>query len=453
MLGLMSDLGRKNCWTLAEQSGHSSPDRLQYLLSRAKWDTDGVRDDLQSYVTEHLGHPDAVLVIDETGDVKKGTGTVGVARQYTGTAGRIENSQVAVYLTYAAPAGHTLIDRRLYLPKHWCEDLQRRQATGVPDDVNFATKPELATQMITTALDSGMPACAVTGDEVYGADPELRRTLQQRGICYVLAIASNRTVTTAAGTERVDTLTASLPKHAWQRRSAGKGTKGQRWYSWALIDITDTDTDTDENVSAPTGYHHLLVRRNDKTGELAYYRCYSPTPVTLAHYIRVAAWRWKIEETFQTGKELTGLDEHQVRRWTSWHRWVTLAMLAHAFLAITAAIERARTPPNTGLIALTVNEFRRLFETLLLQSLRTAADIWAWSLWRREHQAVARACHYRRRENQCPRGCQVNGVTCCQVVIFVLRLVVRGRRSRMRSGVLSIGSSSVVGLCRWGPGS
>ncbi len=391
MLGLVSDLGRKNCWTLAERAGHPSPDRLQHLLARATWDADGVVADLWGYVSEHLGDPDAVLVVDETGDVKKGTNTVGVQRQYTGTAGRIENAQVAVYLAYAARAGHTLIDRRLYLPKDWCEDPQRRAGAGVPDEVEFATKPALATQMITAALDAGLPAGAVAGDEVYGADPQLRQTLQQRGIGYVLGIGANRTVSTGAGAERVDVLTQSLPWHAWQRRSVGMGAKGQRWYSWALIDITDSDAD-----AAAAGQHHLLVRRNDKTGELAYYRCYSPQPATLASYVRVAGWRWKVEESFQTSKELAGLDEHQVRRWTSWYRWVTLAMLAHAFLVVTTAAQRCVETASITLITLTVNEFRRLFDALLLRPLHTVADILAWSAWRRKHQAIARACHHRK---------------------------------------------------------
>lgn len=390
MLGLVSDLGRKNCWTLAERAGHPSPDRLQHLLARAKWDADGVVADLRGYVSEHLGDPDAVLVVDETGDVKKGTNTVGVQRQYTGTAGRIENSQVAVYLAYAAPAGHTLIDRRLYLPTDWCEDRERRAGAGVPDEVEFATKPALAAQMITAALDASVPAGWVAGDEVYGADPKLRQTLQQRGIGYVLGIGANRTVITGAGAERVDVLTGSLPRHAWQHRSAGVGAKGDRWYSWALIDITDSDND------AAAGQHHLLVRRSDKTGELAYYRCYSPTPATLADYVRVAGWRWKVEESFQTGKELAGLDEHQVRRWTSWHRWVTLTMLTHAFLVVTTAAQRCVDTAGTTLIALTVNEFRRLFDALLLRPLHAVADILAWSTWRRKHQAIARACHHRK---------------------------------------------------------
>ena len=301
-------------------------------------------------------------------------------RQYSGTAGRIENSQVAVYLAYAAPAGHTLIDRRLYLPQPWCEDSTRRQTAGVPDDVKFATKPALAAEMITTAVDGGVPAGWVGGDEVYGADPELRAAIAARGLGYVLGIGSNRTVTTAAGRQRVDALAHALPRRAWQRRSAGTGAKGQRWYSWALIAITDEQA----------GHHHLLVRRNDKTGELAYYRCYSPKPATLGDYVRVAGWRWKVEESFQTGKGLAGLDEHQVRSWTSWHRWVTLAMLAHAFLAVTTAAQRRAAATPTTLITLTVNEFRRLFDALLLRPLHTVADILAWSRWRRKHQARPR---------------------------------------------------------------
>ncbi len=391
MLGLVSDLGRKNCWTLAERAGHSSPDRLQHLLARAVWDTDGLRDDLRAHVVDHLGDADAVLVVDETGDLKKGSTTVGVQRQYTGTAGRIENSQVAVYLAYAAPAGHALIDRRLYLPKAWCEDTIRRQGAGVPDDVKFATKPTLAAQMITAAIEADVPAGWVAGDEVYGADPELRADIAALGLGYVLGVGSNRTVTTAAGTERVDALARSLPRRAWQRRSIGIGAKGQRWYSWALI----------ETIGEQPGCHHLLVRRNDKTGELAYYHCYSPKPATLGDYVRVAGWRWKVEESFQTSKELAGLDEHQVRRWTSWHRWVTLAMLAHAFLVVATTAERRADTTASTLIALTVNEFRRLFDALLLRPLHAVADILAWSRWRRKHQAIARACHHRKQhQNQ-----------------------------------------------------
>jgi SRSO17 transposase len=387
MLGLCSDLGRKNCWTIAERAGHASPDRLQHLLARACWDADAVRDDLREYVVEHLGHPEAVLVVDETGDVKKGSATVGVQRQYTGTAGRIENAQVAVYLAYAAGSGHALIDRALYLPKSWIEDPGQRERAGVPQDVQFATKPALAAEMIIAALDAGVPAGWVAGDEVYGADPTLRQRLEERGVGYVLAIGCNRKVTTATGSVRVDQLAAGLEAAAWARHSAGAGAKGQRWYSWAAVHLTEPGP----------GQASVLIRRNETTGELAYYRCYSPHSVPLASLVRVAGQRWKIEESFQTSKGLTGLDEHQVRRWTSWHRWTTLAMLAHAFLTISAATERSLHTAPAGLIPLTVNEFRKLFEALLLAPIRATTAILDWSRWRRKHQARARISHYNRR--------------------------------------------------------
>jgi SRSO17 transposase len=388
MLGLLSGLDRKNCWSIAEHRGERTPDGLQHLLSRAVWDADGVRDDLRGYVVDHLGDPEAVLVVDETGDLKKGRHTVGVQRQYTGTAGRIENAQVAVYLAYAAPRGHTLIDRALYLPQTWVDDPERRTSAGVPDDVGFATKPALATGMITAALDAGVPAGWVTGDEVYGADPSLREALEQRDVGYVLAIAGNRCIRVGRGARRVDQLTAALPRASWQRLSAGQGAHGPRLYSWAWLPIT-TDT---------AGEHWLLVRRNDHTSELAYYLAFSPQPVPLPVLVRVAGQRWRIEETFQTGKGLTGLDQHQVRRWTSWHRWATLAMLAHAFLTVITAAERTNRPSPDGLIPITVNELRRLFEALLLRPKRSPTRLLHWSTWRRRHQARARASHYRRRD-------------------------------------------------------
>lgn len=388
MLGLCSDLGRKNCWTIAERAGHTSPHALQHLLGRASWDADAVRDDLRDYVTEHLGHPGAVLVVDETGDLKKGTATVGVQRQYTGTAGRIENAQVAVYLAYAAPAGHALIDRALYLPKVWADDTGRRAAAGIPQRVEFATKPALATTMILAALDAGVPASWVAGDEVYGADPDLRTRIEEHGgLGYVLAIGSNRAVLTGTGKVRVDELAAALDQGAWSRLSAGTGAKGPRWYSWAAVDLSEPGP----------GVRSALIRRNDATGELAYYRCYNPHPVPLATLVAVAGQRWKVEESFQSGKGLTGLDEHQVRRWTSWHRWTTLAMLAHAFLTISAAIERSLHATPTGLIPLTVNEFRKLFEALLLAPIRATRAVLDWSRWRRKHQARARTSHYNKR--------------------------------------------------------
>ena len=381
--GLLAGLPRTNCWTIAEHAGDLSPDGMQHLLTGAAWDADAVRDDLRGYVTEHLGDPDAVLVIDETGDLKKGTDTVGVQRQYTGTAGRIENAQVAVYLTYAAPAGYAFIDRTLYLPRSWTGDPARCAAAGIPPDVEFATKPAQATAMIARALDAGTPARWAAGDEVYGADPGLRGELVRRRLGYVLAVAKSHQVTTGIGPVRADELTARLPKQAWQRISAGNGAKGERFYDWAQVDTVDAAADPDA-----AGSHWLLVRRNRRTGELAYYRAYSPQPVGLAALVRVAGTRWRIEESFQSGKELTALDQHQVRRWTSWHRWTVLAMLAHAFLSVMTATQPADNP-HSGLIPLTRNEIRRLF-TAATATIQQATHVLRWSTWRRRHQARSR---------------------------------------------------------------
>ena len=394
MLGMVSGLDRKNCWTIAEHRGGATPDGLQHLLARAKWDADAVRDDLRDYVVDAFGDPDAILVVDETGDIKKGVHSVGVQRQYTGTAGRIENAQVAVFLTYAAPRGHALIDRALYLPRSWAEDPRRCTNAGIPSSQrSFATKPALATALITRAVAAEVPASWVAGDEVYGADPRLRAAIRGHGLGYVLAVSANRRVPTPAGPIRVDRLPAHLPKRAWQKHSAGAGSHGHRYYAWAWIALLSED-ETD------TGEHYLLIRRNDATGELAYLRCYSPRPTTLHTLVKVAGQRWRIEESFQAAKGLTGIDQHQVRRWTSWHRWTTLAMLAHAFLAVATATERDTQPAPTGLITLTVNEFRRLFDALLLLTKHTLTSLLAWSRWRRQHQHRARLSHYRRREHQ-----------------------------------------------------
>ncbi|MFE6555182.1 IS701 family transposase [Streptomyces sp. NPDC057746] len=393
VLGLLADLPRKNCWTIAEHIGDATPDGLQHLLARAKWDADAVRDDLRAYVGDHLADDQAVLVVDETGDLKKGTRTLGVQRQYTGTAGRIENSQVAVYLTYTSRHGHAAIDRAPYLPKSWTSDPERLQQAGVPDGTGFATKPQLAQRMIEHALDAGTPAAWAAADEVYGDNPALRSALEARGLGYVLAVSCSHHVPTPAGPVRADRLAKKIPRRAWQKLSAGRGAKGHRYYDWALVAIT---------AAHLTGHHHLMVRRNRTTGELAYYRCWSPHPAPLATLVQVAGNRWTVEEMFQSSKGLAGLDEHQVRRWDSWHRWVTLALLAHAFLAITAARERqGHTPADDGtspdgLIPLTCNEIQRLFITLVVQPVHDTAHRLGWSTWRRRHQARARHSHYQR---------------------------------------------------------
>ena len=356
VLGLLAALPRANCWSIAEHAGDASPAGMQHLLSRACWDADGVRDDVRGYVVEHLSDPDGMLVVDETGDLKKGTSSAGVQRQYSGTAGRVENCQVAVYLSYATAAGHALIDRELYLPASWLADRGRCAAAGIPEGTAFATKPELALRMIIRALDAGIPVSWVTGDEVYGADPGLRAALEDRQVHYVLAVAKSHPVTTAAGAVRADLLARRLPPRAWQRLSAGPGAKGHRWYDWAWVSIDP----------GQPGHRHLLVRRSRRTRELAYYRCYAPRRLPLAALVRAAGRRWTVEEDFQAGKGLAALDEHQVRRWISWYRWVTLAMLALAFLTVTALAEHDRPPP-AGLIPLTRNEIARLAATLIIQ--------------------------------------------------------------------------------------
>lgn len=399
VLGLLADLPRKNCWTIAEHAGDRDPHGMQHLLGRAVWDTEGVRDDLRDYVTIHLGDADAVLVVDETGDVKKGSHTVGVQRQYTGTAGRIENAQVAVYLTYAGARGHAMIDRELYLPKSWTSDDQRLAEAGVPEDIEFLTKPALAAGMLSRALNAGVEARWVAGDEVYGADPDLRAELESRRVGYVLAIGCDRRVPTAAGLLRADELAARLPKRAWQRLSAGAGAKGQRYYDWALVTLTGpAAADPATADPADTQCWWLLVRRNRGTGELAYYRCYAPAIVPLRELVRVAGQRWTVEESFQAGKGLAGLDEHQVRLWTSWQRWTLFAMIAHALLAVIAAQEHTQQPTPTGLIELTCNEIRRLFTIYVIEPARRRACPDTWSDWRRRHQHRARTSHYQRQE-------------------------------------------------------
>jgi SRSO17 transposase len=297
VIGMMAGLPRVNCWTLAEHAGESGPRGMQRFLSEAVWDHDGLLTDVQDWALGHLGERDAILVIDETGDVKKGSSTVGVQRQYTGTAGRIENAQVAVYLTYTSNAGHSLMDRALYVPKSWTSDDVRRTQAGIPADLKFATKPALAGKMIAKAYAAGFPAAWVAGDEVYGADSKLRRDLMALGLGYVLAVAKNHQIITGIGTRKAIDLAVRLPARTWHWMSAGHSSKGERWYDWALVETTDP-------AAGEGGHHWLLIRRNRKTGEHAFYRAYSPTPVALAALVRVAGRRWSVEESFASSKEL-----------------------------------------------------------------------------------------------------------------------------------------------------
>ena len=392
--GLLAELPSKNCWTIAEHAGDASPAGMQHLLSRAVWDADGMRDDIRDHVVESLADPEAILVVDETGDLKKGTESVGVQRQYTGTAGRIENCQMSVFLVYATGAGHAMIDRELYLPASWAEDPARRARAAVPARTVFATKPVLARDMIDRAVRAGAPARWVTGDEAYGKDSQLRAFLEQRELGYVLAVACDHRILAGRVKVRVDQVAAGLPEAVWQRLSAGRGAKGHRLYDWAWIDLT-----TREQTERP-GHRWMLIRRNRRTRELAFYRCYAPHRVRLGELVRVAGRRWSIEESFQTSKGQVGLDQHQVRTWRSWYRWTTLAMLAHAFLAVATALTRAAGAPTDGLTPLTLNEIRRLYIRLIVEPARPAADVRAWSTWRRRHQYQAQQAHYQRQSHQ-----------------------------------------------------
>jgi SRSO17 transposase len=331
--GLLTDAERKNGWQLAEHLGDPTPDGVQHLLARADWDADAVRDDLAGYVHEHLGDPGGVLIVDETGFLKKGTKSCGVARQYTGTAGRIENAQVGAFLASAGAKGHALIDRALYLPKEWAGDRGRCDAGGVPEEVEFATKPRLAEQMIRRAGQAGVTAGWVTGDAVYGSDGTFRRFLEPRGQPYVLAVRADQRLWVELTQVRVDAIAAGLPTAAWRRATAGAGSKGPRWYDWAVEAFGPVDD---------RGWQlWLLVRRpRERPDERAYYLCRGPAVTPWRELVRVAGMRWAVEECFELAKGDCGLDEYEVRSWVGWHRHVTLSMLA---LAVVAVI-RSRVP-------------------------------------------------------------------------------------------------------------
>lgn len=382
---LLSPLTRKNCWTLAEHAGHPSPYRTQHLLARASLDENALTAALRGYVIEQLGTHDVVLVVDETGDIKQGINTVGVARQYTGTTGQVENCQVAVYLAYTTPNGPALVDHRLYLPLFWTDDAARLHKAGVPDTAGFATKPELAGQMIDAALEH-VPHAWVAGDEVYGRNPDLRAYLEQRGVGYVMEMSATDRLPTPRGPLAVKEPAVLVPHQGWQKRSAGAGSKGERFYDWALID----------DAADSSGVRWVLIRRNRTTGELAFFHCFAPTPVSLSRLVAVAGRRWRVEESFQQGKGLAGLDEHQVRTWTSWHRWSLLVMVAYAFVAVCRLRELRAHPPVAGLVVLTCNEIARLMHALFAVE-HGRGHALAWSVFRRSHQARAMGCHWRRR--------------------------------------------------------
>lgn len=337
--GLLSSVDRKNSWQLAEHLGQEKPFGIQRLLSRATWEADELRDELIRYADDHLGKKDAVLIVDETGFLKKGRKSVGVQRQYSGTAGRIENCQIGVFLALSTSRGHALIDRELYLPESWCEDRKRCDEAGVPAEVEFATKPQLAMKMIGHALDQGIRADFVLADEVYGNDSKFRRFLESRGQAFVLAVQSNQRLWVALEQKRVDQIAGDVPKNAWFRYSVADGSKGPRVYDFSAARFGA--------LTEQGQQRWLLIRRHQSTGELAYYLCCVPPEVMAKDLARAAGRRWGIEVCFECAKQQTGLDEYEVRNWDGWHRHITLSLLAAAFLTAVRIAASDTQPPRS----------------------------------------------------------------------------------------------------------
>lgn len=331
---LLSHLGRKNGWQMAEQMGEAAPQGAQRVLNGSRWDADAIRDDLREYVVEHLGEErSGVLLVDETGFLKKGEKSVGVAAQYTGTAGKTENAQVGVFLAYASESGAAFIDRRLYLPDGWAQDPERRAEAGVPEDVDFATKGELAREMLQRAFEAGVPARWVVGDTVYGTARGLRGWLEGQGRSYVLAVPATKGVYYEGHQKQARKVAEGLPEEAWNRTSSGEGSKGERLHDWACVTLSEVDAELSRAEHRARRW--LLMRRGiEAPEEIAYYLCYGPAETSAPALIRIAGSRWRVEDCFAEAKGEVGLDEYEVRKWEGWHRHVTLALLAHAYLAV-----------------------------------------------------------------------------------------------------------------------
>jgi SRSO17 transposase len=393
--GLLMELDDHNCWTIAEAAGHRGPHRLQHLLSRAVWDDQQLLDIAAAWASSHLDDGDAVLIVDETADEKSSANAVGAARQYSGTVGGIALCQVAVTLTYATRRGHALIGRALYLPEMCAADEEHRELAGVPEEVMFATKPQLAGTLLDRAQSLGIRAAFVAGDEVYGGR-ELRRGIRRRGMSYVMAVRANHVVTTGSG--RTITAAAAagmIPARAWHRMRTGSGTKETRHYDWAMVEVTSDDTPGGHDG----GHSVLLARRHRYTGQLLYYRCWTPGPVPLSRLIAIASARWQIEEDHQLSKQVTSLDAGQVIRWKSWHRWTAICLLAYTYLAVAVAVHRehdADSDLDAGLVPITVPELLRLLRDIIISPpRRDRAHRLHWSEWRRRHQHRARQAHQR----------------------------------------------------------
>lgn len=407
--GIMSSIERKNGWQLAEHAREGTPYGMQRLLASAAWDADLVRDDLRTYVLQHLGSPHGILVLDETSFAKRGKKSAGVQKQYCGTTGHVENCQVAVFLSYVSEKGHTLIDRELYLPLSWTDDRQRCREAHIPDSVGFATKCELARRMVERICKADIPISWVVADSVYGGNLDLRTWLEKHGYSYVLAVACDEPVAiqTPTGRRQVQVREVEallLHPQDWQRLSMSQGTKGPRLFDWVAVPILHQWEDD--------GKHWLLIRRDlADPNEKTYSFVFAPQGTQLAEMVKAIGARWHIEEDFETAKDL-GLDDYEARSWLAWYRHVTLVMLAHAFLTVICTQDKAQaplrasslpdassSPPLPALVEapLTVPEVRHLLAHLIWPSACRTKVVLAWSSWRRWHRSLACYYHTKRR--------------------------------------------------------
>jgi len=336
--GLLAPLQRKNGWTIAEYVGEPEPKALQRFLNLTPWNVEALLELNRDYAMEQLASEAAILVADPTGFAKKGRKSVGTQRQYSGTLGRIDNCQIATFLAYVTPGrDRVLLDRRLYLPQEsWLADLDRCAEAGVPADISFKTRPEQVIDMVDAAIAANVPFAWFSADEEFGQNPGLRDHLEAAGIGYVMAVPKNTTLIDPAGHDiQLSHRAATINHTTWQRRACGIGTKGHRVYDWALLTSADPD-------------HQYMIRKSIDDGELAYYHCHNPHHAGFGELINVAGARWPIEECFGSAKNEVGLDEYQVRKYEAWYRHITLAMLAHTFLTITAHKTKKGEPGRTG---------------------------------------------------------------------------------------------------------
>ena len=333
--GLLSKVERKNGWQLSESIGAKTPYALQQFIYRGNWDADELRDKARSYVAETLGSEEGVVVVDETGFLKQGKKSCGVKRQYSGTAGRIENCQIGVFMTYASSKGYALIDRRLYLPEEWVKDTERRNEAGVPEKVCFQTKPEMALEMIEQTYEAGVSFGWVTGDSVYGDYRDIRQYCESKGKKYVLCVSGKESLWLGMRQYRVSKMLENLRPEQWEQASCGEGSKGERIYDWQVLALNSPPYDEFMRC--------LLVRRNQTTGKMRGYICFAPNTTTLEELVGIAGMRWRVEMSFAETKSEVGLDQYEVRSYNGWYRHITLACLAHAFLTHLSSLTSDRT--------------------------------------------------------------------------------------------------------------